>query len=178
VAAETGYDFHLLEEVRSINQQQRKRFLRKIRRALWNLRGKNLAVLGLSFKGGTDDIRESPAIKIVEALLNDGCRISAYDPAAMARAKEVLTHSALRFAEDAYEAAHRADALIILSDWEEFANLDLQRLRAELRYPVVIDGRNLYRPEQMVNAGLIYCSVGRQDAIPIGTVSAGLNRVA
>ncbi|HJW99245.1 MAG TPA: UDP-glucose/GDP-mannose dehydrogenase family protein, partial [Terriglobales bacterium] len=178
VAAEIGYDFRLLEEVRSINQQQRKRFLRKVRRAVWNLRGKNLAVLGLAFKGGTDDIRESPAISIIQDLLHDGCRLSVYDPAAMERAKEVLPGGSVRFAEDAYDAAHRAEALLILTDWEEFAHLDLKRLRQELRLPVVIDGRNLYGPEQMVNAGFIYCSVGRPDAMPTTNASKGLDRVA
>ncbi len=178
VAAEVGYEFRLLEEVRAINQQQRKRFLRKVRHALWNLRGKNLAVLGLAFKGGTDDVRESPAIAIMESLLREGCRISAYDPAAIAQAKAVLTSSSIRFAEDAYDAAHNADALLILTDWEEFANLDLQRIRKELRHPVVVDGRNLYRPEQMVKAGLMYSSVGRPDAVPVNTGTIGLKRVA
>ena len=178
VAAEVGYEFRLLEEVRAINQQQRKRFMRKVRRALWNLRGKNLGVLGLAFKGGTDDIRDSPAIAIMECLLREGCRISAYDPAAIGQAKAVLTSSSIRFAEDAYDAAHNADALLILTDWEEFANLDLKRLRKELRHPVVVDGRNLYRPEQMTKAGLMYSSVGRPDAMPVNTVIADVKRVA
>lgn len=178
VAAENGYDFRLLEEVRSINNSQRKRFLRKVRRALWNLKGKNLAVLGLAFKGGTDDIRESPAISIIESLLRDGCRISVYDPAGMDRAKEVFTDSTVRFAEDAYDAARRADAVLILTDWEEFANLDLKRLREELRYPVIIDGRNLYRPEKMVKAGFIYSSVGRPDAFPAMSPAAANMRKA
>jgi UDPglucose 6-dehydrogenase len=178
VAADNGYEFRLLEEVRNINHQQRKRFLRKVRKALWNLKGKNLAVLGLSFKGGTDDIRESPAISIIEALMRDGCRISSFDPAAMERAREVLTGDSIRFAEDAYDAAHAADALLILTDWEEFADLDLKRLRAELRYPVIIDGRNLYRPEQMVRAGFIYSSVGRPDAFPALPAVRGANKAA
>ena len=164
--------------MRAINQQQRKRFLRKVRHALWNLRGKNLAVLGLAFKGGTDDIRESPAIAIIEWLLHEGCRISAYDPAATGQAKAVLTSSSIRFAEDAYDAAHQADALLILTDWEEFANLDLKRLGKELRHPVVVDGRNLYRPEQMANAGLMYASIGRPDAMPVDAAIAGVRRVA
>ena len=178
VAAESGYELGLLEEVRNINQQQRKRFLRKVRRALWNLKGKNLAVLGLAFKGGTDDIRESPAISVIEALLRDGCRIAAYDPAAMERAKEALSGSSIRFADDAYDAAHGADALLILTDWEEFSNLDLTRLREELRYPVIIDGRNLYNPEQMVKAGFIYSSVGRPDAFPATPVTSAAKKAA
>lgn len=179
VAAESGYEFSLLEEVRNINQGQRKRFLRKVRKALWNVKGKNLAVLGLAFKGGTDDIRESPAISVVEALLRDGCRIAAYDPAAMERAKEEsFSGQSVRFAEDPYDAARRADALLILTDWEEFANLDLTRLRKELRYPVIIDGRNLYRPEEMLKAGFIYSSVGRPDAFPTTSLAATVRKVA
>src|ERR1700758_5559519 len=144
VARENGYEFRLLDEVMRINEEQRQRFLRKVRSALWTLRGKNLGVLGLAFKGGTDDIRESPAVFLVQALLQEGCKITAYDPAAMERAREAVP-SGITFANSAYEAAHGADALLILTEWEEFANLDLTRVRRELKYPIVIDGRNLYR---------------------------------
>src|SRR6204780_5480562 len=109
VARECGYDFRLLDEVMRINEDQRERFLRKVRSALWTLRGKTLGVLGLAFKGGTDDIRESPALFLVQALLQEGCKITAYDPAAMDRAQEVMA-STLKFANSAYEAAHNADA--------------------------------------------------------------------
>ena len=134
VARECGYDFRLLDEVMRINDDQRQRFLRKVRSALWTLRGKHLAVLGLAFKGGTDDIRESPAVMLVQSLVQEGCKICAYDPAAMERTQEVLG-SAIVFANSTYEAAHGADALLILTEWEEFANLDLDRLRQELKYP-------------------------------------------
>ena|SRR5579872_4060647 len=173
VSEESGYEFRLLQEVSSINASQRKRYLRKVRKALWNLRGKKVAVLGLAFKGGTDDIRESPAISIAESLLRDGCQVVAYDPAAMERAREVLTGSSIHFAANPYEAARGADALLILTDWHEFAELDLERLRAELHYPLVIDGRNLYRPEQMAQAGFIYSSIGRLDAHPASAAAAG-----
>lgn len=116
VAAEAGYEFHLLEEVRAINQQRHKRFLRKVRHALWNLRGKSLGVLGPAFKGGTDDIRESPAISVIRDLSQEGCRISAYDPAAMEQARAVFGLSPIRFIENAYDAAHNADALLMLTD--------------------------------------------------------------
>src|SRR5579885_3360783 len=169
VARECGYEFRLLDEVVRINEDQRQRFLRKIHSALWTLRGKNLAVLGLAFKGGTDDIRESPALFLVQSLIQEGCKIQAYDPAAIDQAKAVLPSPSIRFVEDAYDAAHNADALLILTDWEEFANLDLERLRKELRHPVVVDGRNLYRPEQMAQAGLMYSSIGRPDAMPVNT---------
>src|SRR6266699_1603039 len=165
VARECGYDFRLLDEVMRINEDQRQRFIRKVRSALWTLRGKKLGVLGLAFKGGTDDIRESPAILLIQSLLQEGCQISAYDPAAHDRAREVL-NSTVSFADSAYDAAHAADALLILTEWEEFAALDLKRLRAELKYPIIIDGRNLYDPETMAAAGFTYYSVGRAAASP------------
>lgn len=165
VARECGYEFRLLDEVMRINQEQRDRFLRKVRSALWTLRGKHLAVLGLAFKGGTDDIRESPAISLVETLLQEGCQVSAYDPAAQERAREVLGAN-LKLAANAYEAARGADALLILTEWEEFARLDLDRLHSELKYPIVIDGRNLYDPEVMAAHGFTYYSVGRPSATP------------
>jgi UDPglucose 6-dehydrogenase len=171
VARESGYDFRLLDEVMRINEDQRQRFLRKVRSALWTLRGKNLGVLGLAFKGGTDDIRESPALFIVQALLQEGSKITAYDPAAMERVKEVIP-SGLSFANSAYEAAHGADALLILTEWEEFANLDLNRLRQELKYPIVIDGRNLYDSEVMAAEGFTYFSVGRAASHPDGVPAA------
>ena len=165
VAQSCGDDFRLLDEVRAINEQQRERFLQKARRALWTLKGKRLAVLGLSFKGGTDDIRESPAIDIVRRLVGEGASVTAYDPAAMPRAREIFG-TLISFADDAYAAADDADALLILSDWEEFAALDLARLQGLLRYPVVIDGRNLYSCERMAAEGFYYHSVGRAQLQP------------
>src|SRR5436190_11069642 len=165
VARECGYDFRLLDEVIRINEEQRQRFIRKVRSALWTLRGKKLGVLGLAFKGGTDDVRESPAILLIQSLLQEGCQISAYDPAAHARAGEVL-NSGVTFAQSAYDAAHHADALLILTEWEEFALLDLKRLRSELKYPIVIDGRNLYDPDVMAAHGFTYYSVGRPASSP------------
>jgi UDPglucose 6-dehydrogenase len=171
VARESGYDFRLLDEVMQINEDQRQRFLRKVRSALWTLRGKNLGVLGLAFKGGTDDIRESPAIFLVQALLQEGSKVTAYDPAAMERTQELMS-SGMTFVNSAYEAAHNADALLILTEWEEFANLDLSRLRSELKYPIVIDGRNLYDPDVMAAQGFTYYSVGRAASHPDGVPAA------
>ena len=131
----------------------------------WILRGKRLGVLGLAFKGGTDDIRESPAILLVQSLLQEGCQIAAYDPAATARARQVL-NSSTEFVNDPYEAARDADALLILTEWEEFAALDLDRIFKQLKYPIVIDGRNLYDPEAMAALGFTYYSVGRPAGTP------------
>jgi len=176
VAREHGYDFTLLDAVVRINEEQRQRFVRKVHNALWTIRGKRLAVLGLAFKGGTDDIRESPAIAIIQCLLREGSQITAYDPAAMDRSREVLGDS-INYANSAYEAAHNADALLILTEWEEFANLDLSRLRDELKYPIVIDGRNLYDPESIGAQGFTYYSVGRSashpDGVPAGVIRNG-----
>jgi len=162
VARECGYDFRLLEEVMRINNEQRERFLRKVRLALWTLKGKRLGVLGLSFKGGTDDVRESPAIAVIRSLMQEGCKILAYDPAATNNARELLGDD-IQYANSALEAASGADALLVLTDWDEFRSLDLARLRELLRYPIVIDGRNLFSPEVMAEHGFIYTSVGRRD---------------
>jgi UDPglucose 6-dehydrogenase len=162
VAQERGVDFQLLQEIRKINETQKDVFFNKVLSALWTLRGKRLAALGLAFKGNTDDIRESPAIDIIQRLLEAGATVSAYDPAAMERAKAVLPPSEkLQYADDAYEAAKGADAVLILTDWKEFAAIDLVRLNQAVRFPIVIDGRNLYTPEQMHEYGFTYVSVGR-----------------
>jgi UDPglucose 6-dehydrogenase len=162
VAEQLGLQFDLLAEVEKINSEQKKLFFRKIRSALWTLRGKNLAVLGLAFKGGTDDIRESPAVEIVQMLLKEGCCVTLFDPAAMERAKTVLEPGPqVRYAADLYEAAKDAHAMLILSDWQEFAAIDLDRLHKALRHPIVIDGRNMYDPDVMLDKGFTYFSVGR-----------------
>src|SRR3954470_13513952 len=165
VARNYGCDLGLLNEVIRINDDQCLRFLRKVRNALWTLKGKHIAVLGLAFKGGTDDIRESPAISLIKLLLREGCEVAAYDPAAMERAREVF-NGHVTYAENAYDAAIDADALLVLTDWEEFAALDLARLRESLRYPIVVDGRNLFAPEKMSDAGFMYYSVGRPEVFP------------
>ena len=134
--------------------------MKKVRSALWTLKDKKLAVLGLAFKDGTDDVRESPAIQIIKSLLEEGCQITAFDPAAMEKSKAVLCDK-ISYATDAYSAAKGADALLILTEWKEFAALDLTKVRELLTYPIVLDGRNLYTMEEMTRAGLNYYSVGR-----------------
>jgi len=168
VAEQMGVDFSLLSEVEKININQKKRFLNKVRSALWTLRGKRLAVLGLAFKGDTDDIRESPAIDLVEMLLAEGCTVVAYDPAAMVRAEAKIPRSGqMQYVRSVQEAAADADALLILTDWQEFARLDLAQLRSVMRYPIVVDGRNLYDPQQMMDNGFTYLSIGRPSTSPL-----------
>jgi UDPglucose 6-dehydrogenase len=167
VAEQMGVDFNLLSEVEKVNVAQKERFLSKVRSTLWTMRGKKLAVLGLSFKGGTDDIRESPAISIVKILLCEGCSVVAYDPAAMKNAAAVLPPSEqMHYAASVYEASKDADAVLILTDWTEFKTIDLDRLQKLLRYPIVIDGRNLYDPKIMVQSGFTYLSMGRPTTTP------------
>ena len=167
VAEQVGVDFGLLREVERVNEEQKQRFFQKIRSALWTFRGKKIGVLGLAFKGGTDDIRESPAVEIVKKLLEEGCIVSAFDPAAEDRAKEVIPASAqMIYVNDAYAAAQDADVLLILNDWKEFAELDLAKLHYTLRYPIVIDGRNLFDPAKMFEQGFTYLSVGRPSVSP------------
>jgi UDPglucose 6-dehydrogenase len=137
-------------------------FLQQGSLALWTLRGKRVAALGLAYKGDTDDIRDSPAIEVIRKLLDAGAIVSAYDPAAMGRAQAVLPPSEkLHYAADLYEAAKDADAVLILTDWKEFASIDLVRLHKAVRFPIVIDGRNLYKPQEMLEHGFTYVSVGR-----------------
>jgi UDPglucose 6-dehydrogenase len=127
---------------------------------LRTIKGKKLAVLGLAFKDGTDDVRESPAIKVIEQLLKEKCEITAFDPAAMDRARQILG-SRIKYAADPYVAAKGADALLILTEWKEFANLDLLRITRLLRSPIVLDGRNVFSQAEMAEAGLSYHSIGR-----------------
>lgn len=173
-AEQMGLDFCLLREVEKINEEQKRRFFEKVRSALWTFRGKKIAVLGLAFKGGTDDIRESPALDILEKLLNEGCTVTAYDPAAEQRAREVVPANAqMRYADDPYVAAEGADALLILNDWQEFAELDLDKLQRSLRYPIIVDGRNLYDPAAMAARGITYLSVGRPTLPPARDAAVG-----
>jgi len=161
-AQQQGVDFILLDEIRKVNDTQREIFFNKVRSTLWTLRGKRLAALGLAYKGDTDDIRESPALDVIGKLVKAGALIMAYDPAAMERAKEVLPpNEKMRYATDIYAAAKDADAVLILTDWKEFAEIDLVRLNQAMRFPIVIDGRNLYKPQQMHDHGFTYVSMGR-----------------
>jgi UDPglucose 6-dehydrogenase len=174
IAEMIGYDFDLLQAVESINENQLVCFMKKLRSALWTLKGKHIGVLGLAFKGGTDDVRESPAISVVKSLLAEGCLVSAYDPVAMEKAHALLpADDCLRYASDEFDAARDAHALLVVTEWPQFGSLDLDRLRQVMRYPVVLDGRNLYDPKQMAAAGFHYYSMGRPLAEPSVRVHPG-----
>jgi len=177
VAEQLSVDFGILTEVEKINQQQKRRFFNKVRSALWTFRGKRVAVLGLAFKGGTDDVRESPAFDIIRMLLEEGCTVVAYDPAASERAMlELPASPSMQYVDDPYLAAKEADALLVLSDWPAFAELDLDRLHSCLRYPIVVDGRNVFDPREMLERGFTYLSVGRPAMYP-ARETAGARRL-
>ena len=162
IAKERGVDFPLLDDICKINETQREIFYGKLLSALWTMRGKQIAVLGIAFKGGTDDIRESPAIAVIKRVLEAGAHVAICDPAAIKRAEEqVPPGKSVRYTTDIYDAAQDADAVIILTDWPEFASLDLARLRSVMRFPVIVDGRNLYHPLTMLEQGFTYLSMGR-----------------
>ncbi len=160
VAKGVGYDFTLLTEVMEVNEDQKTRFVSKVREALWTLRGKKLAVLGLAFKGGTDDVRDSPALELVQRFIAEGAQVCAYDPAAMSRAQAILPAGSVSYATDAYAACLNADALLVLTEWPEFADLDMARVRKLLKLPIVLDGKNLLDPEAVKAAGMHYFGVG------------------
>ena len=173
IAESIGYDFDLLQTVEEINENQQASFIKKLRAALWTLKGKQIGVLGLAFKGGTDDVRESPAMRVVRTLLAEGCQIAAYDPAAMEKASQQLpADDLLRYASDEFDAARDAHALLVVTEWPQFAALELDRLHEVMRYPVIIDGRNLFDPKKMAAAGFHYYSIGRPLAEPQVLVQA------
>jgi UDPglucose 6-dehydrogenase len=154
-----GMDFRLLKEVERINNQQIEWFVEKIRRVLWVIRDKRIGLLGLAFKPNTDDTRFSPALKLAERLIAEGAHISAYDPKAMDRARAVIPGAC--FAADSYAAAREADALVIATEWPEFAALDWAKIGKSMARPLIIDGRNLLDPKTIRSLGLEYESVGR-----------------
>ncbi len=159
ISDELGYDFGILKAVEQVNTEQRQRFIKKIEETLWVVGDKTIGVLGLAFKPDTDDMRNAPSIDIIRTLQKEGARVRAYDPVAMPNAQGLL--EGVTFCADAYEVADGADALVIVTEWDEFRELDLERVRTLLTQPIVIDGRNLFEPGRMEELGFIYKSVGR-----------------
>ena len=159
ISEKLGYKFELLNEVKRINEYQKKNFVRKIEENIWNLKDKTIAVLGLAFKPDTDDMRFAPSVDIVNALQADGARIRVYDPEAASRARKVLR--GVKFCKDAYEAAAQSDCIIIITEWAEFRDLDFKKLKKIMKQPLIIDGRNMYDPEKIASFGFRYISMGR-----------------
>jgi UDPglucose 6-dehydrogenase len=161
ISERLGVPFNLLKEVQRINVTQKERFLKTIREALWVLREKRIAVWGLTFKPDTDDVRSSIAIELVADLLREGAQVIAYDPKGMEKARTVKRIDAAEFAPSALDAVSDAEALIIATEWSEFANVDLAIVKEKMRTPIVFDGRNLLDPETMGRLGFHYHSIGR-----------------
>ncbi len=159
IAKEYGYKLEIVEAVIRANKRQRELMIGKIKNALGEMRGKNLGILGLSFKPNTDDIRESPAIEIAYALHKDGARLKVYDPAAMGAAKKVLKE--VTYCKDPYEVADGTDAIILLTEWNQFRNLDLEKIMKSMKKPIFIDLRNVYSPARMKEIGFDYIGIGR-----------------
>jgi UDPglucose 6-dehydrogenase len=161
-----GVPFELLKEVQRINQAQKERFLKAIRDTLWVLREKKVAVWGLTFKPDTDDVRLSVAIDLVADLLREGAHVAAYDPKGMEKAREIKAIAEAKLAISALEAVGGAEALIIATEWSEFANVDLAVVKEKMATPIVFDGRNLFDPETMGQLGFHYHSIGRTSVKP------------
>ncbi len=159
IAEKLGYNFHLLKAVREINDDQRLRLVEKVERMLWNLKKKRIGLLGLAFKPDTDDLRFAPALEVIAALRAAGAEIKLFDPQAMPAAKKIL--NGVTFAKDAYQLAKDCDCLVVMTEWNEFKELDLSRLKSVMRQPVVVDGRNLYDPDTMKRLGFRYAAMGR-----------------
>lgn len=160
IAQDLGYDFALLRAVRDINEEAKRRFTKKIEEALWVVKGKTIAVWGLAFKPNTDDMRNAPSITIIERLVSEGATVRAYDPQAMEKAKAILGDK-VQYAKDPYAAIDGADALVIVTEWDEFKKANLKKVLALLRQPLVLDGRNLFDPAAMTALGFVYHSIGR-----------------
>jgi UDPglucose 6-dehydrogenase len=165
-ASTLGYDFALLRAVVEINRERAAHFVDLMAKALGPLEGRSLAVLGLAFKPNTDDMREAKSIEVVERLLELGASVRAYDPVAMPSARRMLP-ATVTYCESPYEAADGTDAVVLVTEWNEFKFLNLERLREAMRRPVVFDGRNLWAPERMRRLGFEYHSIGRKPVLSV-----------
>ncbi len=160
-AAAKDYDFEILRSVEAVNERQKLRLLVKMERHFGSVKGKRIAVWGLSFKPRTDDMREAPSVPLIEGLLNAGATVHAYDPEALKVARGIFG-TRVQYADKSYDALAGADGLAIVTEWNEFREPDFARMRKMMKSPVIFDGRNIYNPEQIRGAGFTYYSMGRQ----------------
>ncbi len=159
ISEKIGYEFDILKAVKKVNEHQKIVFVKKIEEALWILNGKTVTVLGLAFKPNTDDMRYAPSIDIINMLKNEGVKVKVFDPKAMKKAKGVLTDVA--FCKDPYSAAKNSDCLAIVTDWDEFKEMDLKRIKKLMKHPIIVDGRNIYNPNAVRKLGFKYIGTGR-----------------
>ena len=158
LSEKNGYDFHLLRAVREINSEQKLAFIKLIEEKMWILRGKTIGILGLAFKPNTDDMRSAPSIQIIDALQKEGAKIRAYDPQGMNNSKKIL--KTVTFAKDVYDCVKGCDAVVLLTEWEEFKNLDFKKVKKLMNQPMIFDGRNLYHTHDLKDLGFEYYGVG------------------
>lgn len=156
---EFNYSFEILDAVMNVNRRQRKQMINRMEAEMGSLHGKKIGCWGLAFKPNTDDIREAPALWLIDELTKRGASVIAYDPAAMENTQRVLPN--IQYAKDLYEATHNCHALLICTEWNEFRNPDFEKLKYELLSPLVFDGRNLFDPAKMASLGFVYHSIGR-----------------
>ena len=162
ISKKLGYDFKLLKEIKNINEQQGQYFVDKIKEHLWILKAKKIAILGLSFKPDTDDLRFAPSIGIIELLVNEGANLSLYDPQAMAEAKQLFKESSqIVFASDVYQAAKEGDCVCFLTEWDEFKTIDFKKMKKTMNYPLIADGRNMLDKQKIIKLGFEYIGIGR-----------------
>lgn len=161
ISEKLGYDFKLLKAVQEVNIAQRKKFVKKIEKALGSVKGRTIGILGLAFKPDTDDMRFAPSIDIIKELQKEGAKIKAYDPKAMQKAKDIF--KGVAYYDSPYDAAKDSDALVIVTEWREFKQLDLKKLKSLMKNNLIIDGRNIYGPEDAKREGFAYISIGRKE---------------
>ncbi len=167
IAEEHGVDFSLIEEVEKINLKRKANFIKRIKNALWIIKDKNIAVWGLSFKPNTDDIREAPSINIVRELEKSKANLRLYDPKAGESFKSIFPEKQnIKYFDDKYKTLKDADALLILTEWDEFKKADLNKIKENMRLPIIIDGRNIYQLKDMKKKGFEYYSIGRENFDP------------
>jgi UDPglucose 6-dehydrogenase len=177
-AAEYGYQARILEASLAVNRMQRSVVIQKLQEKLYILKGRTIALLGLAFKPNTDDLRDAPSLQIAEKLIQMGARVRAYDPVAMDACREQYPNLRIAYCHDALSAVEQADALVLVTEWPEFAGLNLKQLASRMNKAVLIDGRNLFQPEQARKAGFEYAGIGRAVPRPAGLGSQTANPVA
>jgi len=162
LSEKSGYDFSLLKEVRNVNEQQKAAFIRLVEDKLWILKDKTIGVLGLAFKSDTDDMRNAPSLDIIDALQNEGAKVKAYDPQSMANAKKALKK--VTFCKDVATLAKGCDCLLLLTEWDEFKEIDFKKIGKLMKQAILFDGRNLYANKNLESCGFEYYGIGRSGA--------------
>ena len=160
IAEKLGYDFRMLKAVKEINEEQKSFFINKIKDSLWIIKDKTIGILGLSFKPYTDDLRNAPSLDIIKLLQAEGAKLKVYDPSSMKKGKEILRH--VTFCRDPYEVSRGSDCLLVVTEWDEFKELDFLKIKKLLKRPLIIDGRNIYEPAKLKKMGFQYIGVGRR----------------